>query len=79
MARKGQTNSQVPTLYHTGIGGLFAVTRKRRNDKKYRRREYRSLTNASASRASYLMLSGRLEIRYSADLAIFNSLIFKRS
>lgn len=73
MARKGETVEQKPLLRHSGFGGPCAVVRTRR-DGRYRRRDYKRLTKASAFRWFRLAKAGKITLHRDWKLDIAKSI-----
>ena len=63
MARKGTRYSQVPTLWHLGFGEPFAIMRKRKGDRRWRKVQYAALTQSSARRWLRLVAAGKAQRR----------------
>lgn len=68
MARKGETYTQIPTLWHLGFGQPFRIMRKRKDEKRWTNRGYAALTKSSALRWERLVRKGQAQRRRDVQL-----------
>ena len=79
MSKRGTTYQMVPTLRHSGYGGPCDVIRRRLGERRWRRRNYRCLTRASAHRWLDLAQSGQARIIRDSGLEFLRDLAAGRA